>query len=510
MFTFLLGASLLLGGLGYQPVFSQSTARVSYNIENNRGEHRIRHSDGNQSFTMNYDGEIKFNEDFTDFSFISPGGYVTIAKTSFGNKRRLELKGFDGGEIRRQYYDGGKEKPYEPEGRKFLEEVLPDVLRTSRIGAEDRIQRMYAKGGIPAISEEMRQIDSDYTKAYYLMLALDLEGIKTSEQANLVKLAAETLDSDFELSRLLRNTSTNLLDSPETERAFLDAVASLDSDFEKSRLLKGMVEEINLADQRMVSIINGMDSDFEKSRILMSALEKDNLTETELTNALKLLETMDSDFEKARVMRTVLEKRVLGNEGIVQVLSRLNEIDSDFEKSRILRELIEGYDLGTKEVTMALDMLENLDSDFEKSRVLQALVEEDGFSDDSFEVMLLSIDDIDSDFEKSKLIMLMLNESAYSTGNLKRMIESIEKIDSDFERSKILKEAAQLDDLSSQNFLDLIAATSQLDSDYERSKVLIAIANEMPNEDKLKAAIREAARDLADHEYGRVMRSLDN
>lgn len=502
----------LLASLVVSPnLWAQGSKNISISVS--RDSHhgtRISHRNGTNSFNINYDGEVKFNNDLTDISFISPGGFVHISKTSFGNKRRVELKGMEGGEIRREYFNGGREKPYEPEGRQFLEEVLPDILRSTRIGAEDRVARIYKENGVNGLLEEFGQIDSDYVLAYYYELAFDLDNLSARDQQKLLRSAGEQLDSDFELARLLTSIGSGMLEDEATEQAFLDAVTNMDSDFEIARVMREMIKEYDLSDKRMVQILDGMDSDFEKSRILMEALGQKNLSEPELITVLELSEHIDSDFEKARIMQIVLGERVLALNGTRLVLNRINEIDSDFEKSRILQQLIGIYELEEEAIELALNALSEIDSDFEKARVLQLLVIEENFSDESFTVMMDRIDEIDSDFEKSNLIQLMLEEEAYNTQTLDRLVASVDAIDSDFETAKVLKMAARVEGLSADDYLDLIKATEDIDSSWERKNVLVEIARNMPkNNQELQNTLRDAARELSDTEYGQLMRELD-
>jgi len=481
---------------------------ISYQIDTDGGGTKIRIREINQSFDLNYDGEIRFNEDFTDFDYISPGGYVVIKKTSFGNKRRLELKGKSGGEIKREFWDGGREKPYEPDGRKFLEEILPDVLRSTRIGAPDRVARLYEKNGARGVVEEIEDIDSDYIKAYYLDLAFQLEGISTRDEVAFLEVAGEEVDSDYELSKLLQAVGPDMLEKDLTEDAFLGAVAEIDSDFETARILRELVKDYDLTDERMVAILEDMDSDFEKTRILREAVEKRDITRAELITVLDLLDHVDSDFEKVRVMRTVVQKKIQGLEGTKLILDRLDDIDSDFERSRILNELIGMYDLEEDAMDLTLDALSTIDSDFEKARILQNLLKDENFSDAAYLEMLDRIDEIDSDFERSRLFEMVLSNELDAKA-LDKVIDAIDNVDSEFEQAKLLRAAARRDDLKTADYLAILDAASEL-GDWEHKNVMIEVLKVAGDNAEVKKAIRQNAKALSDHEYGQVMRMLEN
>lgn len=484
---------------------SRSTSRT---VTSNSDGITIKVTNGDHGFDVNYDGDIKFNDAFTDVSYISPGGYITISKTSFGNKRRLELKGATGGTIEREFWDGGTEKPYEPAGRKFLEEMLPRLFNSTRLGAEDRVNKLFAKGGSKAVIEDIEDKDSDYIKGYYFDLALHLSNARESDKVAFLRAAGRELDSSFELSRLLQSVGSEMLKSKATSDALLEAIAEIDSDFETSKVLRELLVDVDLKDPRMVTILEGMDSDFEKSRLLLEAIKQPDLTKDELNTVLRLLENVDSDFEKSRVMREVVNSRALELEGVEMVMERLDEMDSDFEQSRILQDLVRMYELEDRALSLALKAMDELDSDFEKSRVLQMMLTEQEYSEAAFVEMLKHLENIESSFEQSRLLGMMLQEEARSAATFDLLLKSITNLDSDFEKSKLLKEAAQLPNLKVSDYEGLIKATSDLGS-FEARDVYLAIIDHMPNNEDLKNLLRKAAENLDDHDYAKVIRALN-
>ena len=117
--------------------------------------HTYRSNTGVTSTELEYRGKILFNEAETDVTYISPGGFLKFSKKSFGNRRTIELEGEANGVINRTYREGTKNLPFEPDGRQWMASVLPEIIRTTGIGAEERVKKFYNKGGIDAVLDEI-------------------------------------------------------------------------------------------------------------------------------------------------------------------------------------------------------------------------------------------------------------------------------------------------------------------------------------------------------------------
>ena len=110
--------------------------------------HTYRNNSGVYSTELEYRGKIIFNDAETDVNYISPGGFIKFSKRSFGNRRTIILESEAQGIITREYREGSKKLPFEPEGRKWMASVLPEIIRTTGIGADERVKKFYKKGGI--------------------------------------------------------------------------------------------------------------------------------------------------------------------------------------------------------------------------------------------------------------------------------------------------------------------------------------------------------------------------
>ena len=177
-------------------------AQNSISINSNKGKSTIRINNDRSDFKVEYEGEITIADDDSDITNVSRGGYIEIRKSSFGKRRRLIIEN-DGGKLIRKFYVGWTEKDYYPDGKEWLKDILPEILRSTTIGAESRVERFYKKDGVNGVLSEIRKMDSDYVQSAYFKLLLKKK-LSNKELVGVLNAAGRTINSDHYLSGILK------------------------------------------------------------------------------------------------------------------------------------------------------------------------------------------------------------------------------------------------------------------------------------------------------------------
>ncbi len=148
------------------PVLAQeaSASLVKPSEETDGKTHRHKTSFGVYDFNVEYRGKIEISDDDQDIISLSDGGFVEISKTVFGSKRSIIIESLGGGKLKKEYFEGRTKMQWEPDGRKWLNEILPSVVRSTALGAESRINRYYKQGGVSAVMTEISRLEGDYTR----------------------------------------------------------------------------------------------------------------------------------------------------------------------------------------------------------------------------------------------------------------------------------------------------------------------------------------------------------
>ncbi len=139
--------TVMLLGFQFSPAQTEEVddeGNVTIVSRNGRTVYRSSSNGFFNDYKLEYRGKITISDDDKDIVDISDGGYFELSKITFGNRRSIEIRK-SGGRLIKKYYEGRSEVDYEPEGREWLADVLPEIIRNTGIAAESRTARIYKK-----------------------------------------------------------------------------------------------------------------------------------------------------------------------------------------------------------------------------------------------------------------------------------------------------------------------------------------------------------------------------
>lgn len=241
----------------------QAMAQNSVSIKSKNGVHTYTSSRGSQRLNVEYDGKIVFADDDKSIKSISRGGYMLIRKTSFGQRREVLVEP-DGDKVSYEYRVGRRRQEWNQEAEEFLADVLIEVIRTTSIGAEGRVERFYTKGGMEAVLEEVDEIRSDFVSHVYLQILLDEYDLSDEDLVKLARYVPGELDSDHYITEVFKDNSDKFLKNTVTTNAFLSAIGRMDSDHYISLILTRALRE-DLDDDALIKVIDALDAVYQDS-----------------------------------------------------------------------------------------------------------------------------------------------------------------------------------------------------------------------------------------------------
>lgn len=329
LFLFFLGAPLFCGEVLAQN--ASASARSSSSSTS-----KWTSNDNNQKSSLETNGKITIADDEKSIASISPGGYLKIERTTFGNSRSLFISNKNG-TLDYEYKEGGRTKPYEPDGRAWLSEILPDLLNSTTIGAEARVDRYYAKGGSKSVLGLMPQLKSDHVKSAYLGILMQKK-----------------------------------LSQSETS-AVIDAVpANLDSDHFKLEVYKKIPPTYFNDINQLTKVVGNIDSDHFKAELL-KPIFKTNVVEGQGEKALQLINMVDSDHFKLEIAKSIRFENISTQDLRFLVNSVVPKIDSDHFKNELLRSVINSNNLTEERALILVTGVKTMSSDHFKAETLKAL-----------------------------------------------------------------------------------------------------------------------------------------
>jgi len=230
-------------------------------------------------------GEVRFTDDDRDVAYVAPGARMTIEEEVSGQPdRRVEYHRTSDG-IQRSFFRDGRAVQPDAEDEAWIRRALLHPIRESGVNAAPRTARIYRRGGVDAVLDEIRQIGSDGGKSRYYTALLRLP-LRAGETARVLRDAGERIGSDGDKQRTLAVLLERRSIAPEEMEAMLDAAARIGSDGDKSRLLIQALTRDPLADpevrEAFFRTAGGIGSDGDKSRVLRIPLRQGSAGEPEV------------------------------------------------------------------------------------------------------------------------------------------------------------------------------------------------------------------------------------
>src|SRR5262245_49223662 len=259
-----------------------------------------------------------------------------------GADTSVEFTADGSGNITRKFWQGWKEQPFEPEGRKWLATMLPRFIRQSGFGAPARVARIYKSGGVTGVLGEISRIEGSWAKHVYFKELTKTPGLNGADVQRVFNQAGAEIDSDFELASFLISSSKQITDDA-TRRAYLDAAKSIDSDFELRRVLSSILQGGAVPSPLAAGLLEtstSIDSDFEEASLLGPFHRQQPIDATVRAPFFKALATVGSSFEHSRVLQTLLQRTDLSPEAHAGALESSAAIGSNFETASVLMQYV--------------------------------------------------------------------------------------------------------------------------------------------------------------------------
>jgi beta-lactamase regulating signal transducer with metallopeptidase domain len=397
-------------------------------------------SNDNDRIEIDYDGRIEFTDDDTDVKSLSPGGRLRIREGRMPNRKTVEFESDGQGNLRRRYWVGASEQPFEPEGRQWLAQTLPRFIRQSGLGAASRVARILRAKGVDGVLAEIELIQGSWAKRLYYSELLNTATIEPRAIEQILTRAGREIDSDFELASLLIGSADRLLVGEPARRAYFTAVQSIESDFEMRRVYSAALKHGAVSPDLLAVVLDGstaIDSDFEHAELLTQVVKLQPLDGRARPAFFKALAGVDSDFEHRRVLNALATRSDLDADTLKGLFESAVLIESDFEEASLLLTTLKHHSIEGANREVFFRAVDGLGSTFERGRVLQAVAKRGDVSPDTIVAVLRATKPMGGDFETSQVLLALAASQRLSGASRDLYIDVAERL-GDFEKGRAL------------------------------------------------------------------------
>ena len=305
-----------------------------------------------QDFKIEYRGDIELTDNDKDIKSMSRDGYLEISKTVFGSRRYVLIESESGNSLFREYREGRTKVDWDPAGKAWLAEILPEIVRTTTLAAESRVNRFYGKGGAGSVLSEITRIESDYVKSHYFKLLLAKTGLKSSELAEIAQSAGEEISSDYYLSEVLKENSGQFFKSDQATTAYLNASKEIGSDYYLTVVLKEALGNNDLNSGQIDDLLDASEyisSDYYITTVLKEALEQGEMNSTKIKAIVIQSKNISSDHYQTELINQIIENEELSKETVEIVIEAISNVGSDYYIYSTLNKILDKEDRRSKQ-----------------------------------------------------------------------------------------------------------------------------------------------------------------
>ncbi len=429
-------------------------------------------------FDLKYKGIIDLSDDNKMINGISANGFVEINKTAFGNNRRLFIHADDKGTITYEYFVGKTETAFNPEGKKWLGEILPDIVKRSDLGVESRVRNLYQTKGLRGVLDVLEDMPSSTTYSY---------------------------SSDWSVFTIKSSSSYKS-----------------GSSASKNTFLKTLVFDNQLKDQDIIPVIEQIKdirSNSTKGTLLRYILENYKLNTGELAAILDATATHDYNTERGSTLR--MFNKLYINDFVIRkgYFDIIDDMEINAEKGNVLKHLVRTAELSADTWISMLQTVDNFSVEREKGALLLYFIP---YLPDNDEVMASFRSVMDNMSESYYIlkgeITTALLDAALNSGEQKsdktsliNYLKTARGISSNSQKGLILRKANRLFINDEQVVDAYFEVLNSMDSENEMYNVMLdLLAKNKLEEPAMFRLLRTLDRFVDDYQHGTgaVMREV--
>lgn len=500
-------------------------------------------------FKVRYSGYITLTDNDKDVVSISPNGFLEIEKVVFGSTRKIRIESDSKGNLTREYFEGRSEKNYENSGKEWLADILPQVVQSTGVGAEFRVERIYKSKGMRGLLEEIEEVEDENPAARNLYFVIMIDQLQLSQSDLLMAVPRmESVVSNSTKGTLMRNILSKYKITPElavailettsthsynTERGstlrvfnnhfiekdpvlevYFDILSDMSINSEKGNVLKDLMGKQKLTPSTWERIFENLD-DFsltrEQGAILLRSIDFMPMDANTVRAFTDAVEEMDGHYYvlKGEIMEALLNKQLNGekrssggvsSEVVNQMLRTTLSISSNSQKGMTLRKINRMLPADKGVYENYLDAVLNISDKIERYNVLLDFMHVHSMNVDAYKMVLEATESFNNDYQHAKGAVLrdvltgMPNERVLWD----EFFDIVNDMDQNSTIEEILRLILQRDELAKEEYfiLKAIEATDRIDVDIETASVLTGLKYYNPKSGSQSLAYEYAAKDM--------------
>ena len=321
-------------------------------------------------------GDIVFLDDESGIASISDGGRFRMRIREGSTDMELRLVPVGNGRVEQTFRVNGRKAPFDRAAQERFAEVFPRIVRETGIGADARVGKWLASGGVEAAFDGIRAINSSRSSFTHLEALMDQADLTGTDLKGVAEVLSSDVRSSGDRSRFLADHAIVFLADETGRAAFFNAANGIPSSSDRARLLLHVLEVDTERThyENLFRVAAAIPSSSEKARVLIAAAPWYLGTEAYRRAYFGAVDGISSSSNRAEVLAALLDNPSLDDATLVALLGSASRIPSSSSAAHVLTEA-SPYITNDALVDAYMKAVDAIASGRERSRALVALVE---------------------------------------------------------------------------------------------------------------------------------------
>jgi beta-lactamase regulating signal transducer with metallopeptidase domain len=333
---------------------------------------------GECQVTLEREGTIQFNRNFTDITSVDADGWVSIYDKGGSTTHKLRIERGAGSSLARTWYVNGTKQPYDSAAARWLATSLQELDRYTNFSNGARMAVVYRERGVDGVLDEAATTSSDYTKRSDIEGLLKIAKLDQQQTDRVLGFVASDMSGDYDKSQLLQALLKQGLISPALQPKFITAAATISGDYERRQVLTALVQNGSLnasAQNAVYAAALHISGDYDMRELLLEVVKKYGLSKETAPAFMAAAARISSDYDMRTLLTTVLDEQSNLEPSIIDSFIDLGakRITSDYDKAEFFIAVAQKAPNTDAERERIAKAAESISSESDYGRVLASL-----------------------------------------------------------------------------------------------------------------------------------------
>jgi hypothetical protein len=282
---------------------------------------------------ISYSGKFQLSDDETSFKSMSPGGFFRFKRNEVAVRAESNLQG----NIEYRITDGDDQIPMNERGKKLLAEAIREMINWG-FDAEERMKRIFLKGGPTALLNEVDSMKSDAVRRLYLGRLLEIDSISPSQQVSLISKLG-LLESDADKVAILKKIVAAQLKKQVIDSVYFEVIGKIGSDADRTNILQYILTRDSISPsntEKLMDLTSRLSSDADKRELFDSMIKKDLIEDSLYDTLLKYSRNFNSETDRIELYHKLILDGQMQEIQWVSFMESISQLSSDHDKTDLL------------------------------------------------------------------------------------------------------------------------------------------------------------------------------